>query len=105
MQKMHHIDCILSITVSVPVCEVSEKAGGWRYDSEEDREEVENDLGEVKVEKAWPTKLSAEEEPQWKLWGLRGAEMGKNKPVEDPHPETRQKSGLKHTMASSIKRM
>lgn len=53
---------------------VSGKAGGWRDGSDEEREEVDRALG-VKVEKT--AKLSAGEEPQWKLWGLRGAEKGR----------------------------
>lgn len=81
-----HCQCEMNnIELVVPVCEVSERAGRWIDGSEEEREEVEKDLGGVKVEKAWATKPSAGEDPLWKLWGLRGAEMGKQNPVDDIH--------------------
>lgn len=77
------------MNVVVPVCEVSEKAGGWRGGSEEEREEMERDLGDVKEEKSWATKLSAGEEPLWKLWGLRGADTGKQITGKDVSKEKR----------------
>lgn len=86
-EKWHHMYCMLNFVV--PVCEVSKKAGGWRGGSEDEREEVGRDVGGVKVEKAWATKLSAEEEPLWKLWGLRGAEMGKQNTGKDANEEKR----------------
>lgn len=65
----------------IPVCAVSEEVGGWTNGSEgeEEREEVERALEGMKEEKAWASKPPAGEEPLWKLWGLREAEMGTKK--------------------------
>ena len=72
---------LLELNYAIPVCDVSQAVGEWRDGSEveEEREEV---LEELKVEKAWTSKPSAGETPLWKLWGLRGAEMGTKKIAE-----------------------
>lgn len=44
---------------------------------------MERALEGVKTEKAWVSKPSAGEESLWKLWGLRGAEMGTKKIVKE----------------------
>lgn len=71
-------------SVFVPVCEVSETVGGLRdgTEGEEERVEVERALEGMKVEKAWASKPSAGDESLWKLWGLRGAEIGTKKTAE-----------------------
>ncbi len=77
------IECELLYVI--PVLEVSKTAGGWRDGSggEEEREVVERALEWVKVEKAWASKPSIGKESLWKLWGLRGAEMGTKKIAEN----------------------